>query len=133
MQSHLHCLGANIVPPLTLIARRSDASPVTYHPFPSTMLRCIGNDKINCIKLWREFHRLSPVAFDKDGRPVIPGLRSAKKVVETVMREVAQSEEWAQPVSVAITCRVNEDYNVYSTLDSKGETEYNTLTRKELA
>jgi hypothetical protein len=73
------------------------------------------------------------VAFDKDGRPVIPGLRSAKKVVETVMREVAQSEEWAQPVSVAITCRVNEDYNVYSVLDSKGETEYNTLTRKELA
>jgi hypothetical protein len=122
-----------MVTPITVIEIRNEETPVTYHPFTSTMLRCIGKNKINCIKVWREFHRLSPVAFDKDGRPVIPGLRSAKKVVETVMREVAQSEEWAQPVSVAITCRVNEDYNVYSTLDSKGETEYNTLTRKELA
>ena len=117
----------------TIIEIRNEAPPVTYHPFTSTMLKCVGNNKINCIKIWREFHRLSPVAFDKNGKAVIPGLRSAKKVVEAVMREVEECEEWAQPATIAITCRVNEDYNIYTVLDNEGETEYNTLTRKELA
>ncbi len=118
----------------TIIEIRNTAPPVTYRPFTDTMLRCVGrNNKIACVKLWREVNRVSPVAWDKNGKGVIPGLRSAKKVVEAVMREVEECEEWAQPVSVAITCRVNEDYNVYSVLDNEGETEYNTITRKELA
>jgi len=118
----------------TIVEIRNTAPPVTYVPFTDTMLRCVGrNNKIACVKLWREVNRVSPVAWDKNGKPAIPGLRSAKKVVEAVMREVEECEEWAQPVSIAITCRVNEDYNIYTVLDNEGETEYNTITRKELA
>ena len=112
----------------TIIEIRNEAPPVTYHPFTSTMLKCIGNNKINCIKIWREFHRLSPVAFDKNGKAVIPGLRSAKKVVEAVMREWDARRARYQ----AHTCRVNEDYNIYTVLDNEGETEI-ILSRKELA
>ncbi len=117
----------------TIIDIRNDAPPVTYLPFTDTMLRCVGrNNKIAAIKLWREFNRISPVAWDKNGKGVIPGLRSAKKVVEAAMREMDEQDDYAV-YSFAYTCRVNEDYNVYSVLDNEGETEYNTITRKELA
>ena len=118
----------------TIIDIRNNETPVTYHPFTDTMLRCVGrNNKIACIKLWREFHRLAPVAWDKNGSPVVPGLRSAMKVVETAMREMDKQDEGYDAYSIAITCRVNEDYNVYSVLDNDGQKQYNTLTRKELA
>ena len=118
----------------TIIEIRNTAPPVTYRPFTDTMLRCVGrNNKIACVKLWREVNRVSPVAWDKNGKPVIPGLRSAKKVVEAAMREWDAQEEWGNRNSFSFTCRVNEDYNVYSVLDNEGETEYNTITRKELA
>ena len=117
----------------TVIEIRNEAPPVTYLPFTDTMLRCVGrNNKIACIKLWREINRVSPVAWDKNGKGVIPGLRSAKKVVEAAMREMDEQDDFAA-YSFAYTCRVNEDYNVYSVLDNEGETEYNTITRKELA
>ena len=117
----------------TIIEIRNEAPPVTYLPFTDTMLRCVGrNNKIACIKLWREINRVSPVAWDKNGNGVVPGLRSAKKVVEAAMYAMDEQGDF-MGAPIAITCRVNEDYNVYSVLDNEGETEYNTITRKELA
>ena len=117
----------------TIIEIRNTHPPVTYRPFTDTMLRCVGrNNKIACVKLWREVNRGCPVAWDKNGNPAIPGLRSAKKVVEAAMREWDAQEDYVR-TSFSYTCRVNEDYNVYSVLDNEGETEYNTITRKELA
>ena len=84
----------------TIVEIRNTAPPVTYVPFTDTMLRCVGrNNKIACVKLWREVNRVSPVAWDKNGKPAIPGLRSAKKVVEAAMREWDAQEDYARPAS----------------------------------
>ena len=54
---------------------------LTYYPFTDTMWNSTRG-KIAAIKVWREFHKLAPVAWDKHGAPVVPSLRSAKTVVE---------------------------------------------------
>jgi len=90
---------------------------LTYHPFTATMwLHARG--KISAIKLWRDMHRVAPVAFGEDGKPVVPSLAASKKVVETVASLIEnRGTTTCLDTALCVTCRVSEDYNVFSTLD----------------
>jgi hypothetical protein len=112
-----------------IIDIRPRPEPLTYHAFTDTMWRG-SKGKIAAIKLWRDMHRVAPVAFGKDGKPVVPSLLSAKKVVETV-RSILRDRDLYQSGVVCVTCRVSEDYNVFSTLDGDDVDGYDTLTRKQ--
>ena len=104
---------------------------LTYYPFTDTMWNSTRG-KIAAIKVWREFHKLAPLAWDKHGAPVVPSLRSAKTVVEEAARSLRDRRQDPNDYStVSVTCRVSEDYNIFSVLDGDGVRGYDTLTRKQ--
>ena len=112
-----------------IIDIRPRPEALTYHPFTDTMFRS-ARGKIAAIKLWRDMHRVAPVAFNEAGEAVVPSLLSAKKVVETV-KSIIENRGPFTGEALCVTCRVSEDYNIFSTLDGDGVDGYDTLTRKQ--
>ena len=51
---------------------------LTYYPFTDTMWNSTRG-KIAAIKVWREFHKLAPLAWDKHGGPVVPVFEAQRR------------------------------------------------------
>jgi len=98
---------------ITVIDIKPRPEDLTYYPFTDTMWRCTRH-KINAIKIWREMHKLAPLAHDMNCKPVVPSLRSAKKVVEEMQKTLSAQGQYEQK-RVGITCRVSEDYETNET------------------